>query len=334
MYQLAHLWRNLEKNHPLSLPEDLFPTLGLANWITMARAAFLALLAGFLFLPRPQGPAIWVPGGLYLTAAILDFMDGWAARAAQRTSYLGEVLDMHWDGFGVLVGSLLLIQYGQVPVWYLLVGLARYLFVFGLWLRQRMGKKIFPLPPSPVRRGLAGLQMGFIAVALLPVFTPPATWAAATIFMLPLVIGFVRDWLSVSGLLLPPAEPLTSSERQLDAISWVRSWLPLILRAVVVSLLTAALALELNSAAPRAGVLLAGAAGLLLLGLGVMGRAAALGVVLLCGFILREAPLNGLYWAILFVCAGVMLAGTGRYSLWKPEDWLIFHRAGEANQPH
>ena len=92
----------------------------------------------------------------------------------------------------MLAACLLLIQYGQAPVWYILVGLARYLFVFGLWLRQKMGLTNYPLPPNRIRRGLAGSQMGFIAVILLPVFTPPATLVAATLFMTPFSIAFLH----------------------------------------------------------------------------------------------------------------------------------------------
>jgi hypothetical protein len=56
-------------------------------------------------------------------------------------------------------------------------------------------------------------------------------------------------------------------------------------------------------------------------------------VMLMCGFVLRSSVSEGLYWAILLSGTGVLLAGTGRYSLWKPEEWLITHKAGEANQP-
>jgi CDP-diacylglycerol--glycerol-3-phosphate 3-phosphatidyltransferase len=97
----------------------------------------------------------------------MDFLDGYVARVTHRTSRLGEILDMHWDGFGVLVASWLLVLYGQVQAWYLVVGLARYLFVAGMQIRERRGLTNYPLPPSMTRRAMAGAQMGFIAVVLL-----------------------------------------------------------------------------------------------------------------------------------------------------------------------
>lgn len=330
-YQLAYLWRNLARNHPQDAPDSLYPALGLGNWVTVLRAIFLALLAGFLLLPWPGGAASWAPGIIYLSAAILDFIDGWAARVTRQTSALGELLDMHWDGFGVLVASILLVQYGQVPVWYLLVGLARYLFLIGLWLRTRRGLPNHPLQTSGVRRALAGVQMGFIAVVLLPVFTPPATQIAASLFMAPLIISFLRDWLVVCGTIRVESKKTPGMAPGFWAK--VRRWGPLGIRAGVFVLLAITLGKELLTPAPETWVVVVSGAGLLLIGFGVLGRATALLIVLMSGFLLRESPVNWLNWAILFSSTLLMLAGTGKYSLWKPEEWLITHRAGE-NGPY
>jgi CDP-diacylglycerol--glycerol-3-phosphate 3-phosphatidyltransferase len=332
-YQLGFLWKNLPANHAQGESEQRFGRLGLANWITTIRAALLALLTGFIFLPWPEGPARWAPGGLYLTASILDFMDGWAARVTHQTSRLGEMLDLHWDGFGMLVAGLLLVLYGQAPVFYVLVGLARYLFLGGMWLREKRGVPNHPMQPSTARRALAGAQMGFVAVVLLPVFKPPVTSVAATLFMLPLLAGFLRDWLVVSGVVhVRPGIPVMKA-RQTKVWKWMRTTIPILFRFSTTMLLASALIREMQAVEPQLGLLLASGAGLLLIGLGVLGRTAALMVMLMCGFVLRSSVSEGLYWAILLSGAGVLLAGTGRYSLWKPEEWLITHKAGEANQP-
>jgi hypothetical protein len=72
-----------------------------------------------------------------------------------------------------------------------------------------------------------------------------------------------------------------------------------------------------------------GITALLAVVLGAAGRASAilalglLGVQqFYTGFTLGEVVLVALYSAILFT-------GTGALSLWKPEDWFIYHRAGE-----
>ena len=330
-YQLFHLWRNLSQNFAGNGQARLFPTLGLGNWITLLRSALLALLSGFLLTPRPEGWAAWAPGGLYLAAALMDYLDGWAARATGRASRLGEILDMHWDGYGVLVACILLVMYGQAPAWYVLVGLARYLFVAGLWLRERRGQPIYAMQPSMIRRALAGAQMGFIAAILLPVFTPPTTLVAATIFMLPLLGSFLRDWLVVSGVVkIRDAQEGARPFWERWAAP-ARAWLPLFLRGLAVALLLAAIWSEATHS--RAwGLLLVGGCGLALIGLGVAGRLAALAVMLMSGFVLRNDAQNLLYWAVLLAGTGVLLVGTGKYSLWKPEEWLIYHRPGEARQ--
>lgn len=329
VYILAHLWRNLEKNH---LQGDgagrLYSSLGLANWITLIRASGLAMLAGFLWLPRPAGVAEWIPGLLYLGSASLDYCDGWAARATRRTTLLGETLDMHWDGFGVLVATVLLIQYGVVPVWYGLVGLARYLFLFGMWVRTHIGLVNYPLPPSMARRALAGMQMGFIAVVLLPVFSPPATQGAATLFMLPLMGSFLRDWLAVCGLGQVWNEG--GKSRVQNALNQLWKRIPYLLRVVMALNLAAVIWQETRSPAPLWWIVGGAGLGLLLVVLGVLGRTSAVGLILLSGLALKDNAMNGLFWGVLLIGLALMLTGTGRYSLWKADEWMIYNRAGEA----
>ena len=93
----------------------------------------------------------------------------------------------------ILIAIGLAIQYGQLPVWYLILGLGRQLFIFGIWVRQRMGLPVYDLPPSDNRRVIAGFQMGFISVMLWPVFAPPLMTLACILFSIPLLIsGFAN----------------------------------------------------------------------------------------------------------------------------------------------
>ena len=54
-------------------------------------------------------------------------------------------------------------------------------------------------PSAPHRRAWAGFQMGFLVVVLWPLFGPPVTLLAGFAFMFPPLIGFLIDWLIVSG---------------------------------------------------------------------------------------------------------------------------------------
>ena len=208
VYLYGSLLRQLDKNRLKSTVDaPLLPSFGLANGITISRSVLVAWTAGFLLGPWPNGYLGWVPGMLFLAMVLMDYLDGLAARAAGRITYLGEQLDMDWDCIGVLFAAILLARYGQVPAIYVLVGLARYLYLFGLWLHTRQGGIVGELPPSRYRRILGGMQMGFIAVALLPIFAPPITQIAAVLFMIPVLLSFTRDFLSVTGVLshLPEA---------------------------------------------------------------------------------------------------------------------------------
>ncbi len=199
-YCLWLLFRHLEENRGQG---DVGPraSIGLATAVTLVRGALLAVAAGFLFVPMATGWGEWVPAVTYSLASILDHVDGRVARALQRTTRLGETLDMELDAAGILIASALAIHYGKLPVWYLAIGLARYAFVAGLWWRRRRGLRTEPLDPSSTRRLLAGVQMGFLSVSLWPPVAAELTGLLAPGFGGITLAMFLRDWLQVSARL-------------------------------------------------------------------------------------------------------------------------------------
>jgi CDP-diacylglycerol--glycerol-3-phosphate 3-phosphatidyltransferase len=328
VYQFIYLFNHLLDNRLKSGGGTVFPTLGIANWITLTRAILNAALAGFLMGPWPVGPLSWAPSILYLISVLMDFADGFAARVSGRTTVLGEGLDMKWDGAGVLVTSLLVVFYGQAPLPYVLVGLARYLYLLGQWLYTNRGLPLFDLPPSPIRRPFAGLQMGFIAVILMPVFSPPLTQVAAWVFMLPFLTLFLRDWLVVSGVI-----GQASSAPGLRKVRMIFHWLwisfPLAVRSILVFLLVEFFIHSVTQPSFDWVFLLISAFAVLAFFLGAAGRFFSLAVLLMAGFGLQMYPVEWRYWALFLFSAMSMMLGTGRFSLWKPEDWLLYKHAGE-----
>ena len=351
------LWQRLKLNHSPDRTEIL-PDFGLGNLLTIWRGMLLVLLSGFLFSPRPQGWLAFLPGLLYAIAAVADLFDGYLARISNHETQLGEELDLGLDGFGILVASLLLVQYGQVPYWYLLVGLARYLFVGGIWLRDRLGKPVYPLTESSARRPFAGAQMGFAAVVLFPVFTPPGTFLAATFFALPFLAGFLLDWFSVSGFTKIPwikeirarvrYPAILNSLQVINIKQAINNWIPLIIRAALIVLLLIWLSINfmgfyesINSSginpydvdlmpAYWIGLLLLFVVGgLVLITVGIAGRVAALLVLFGLGMYLEIFQL-GLIEVLLVIAAfGLFYLGTGPFSLWNPERKIISQRLGE-----
>ena len=328
-YLFAFLWKHLGDNRSKETNSArLFATLGLANGITLTRAMLISALAGFMLLPRGTGWLAWAPGLLYLASAVMDFLDGYAARVTRRTTLLGETLDMQWDSIGALAGIVILVLYRQAPALYLLVGVARYWFVVGLWLHRRRGLPVHDLPPNRFRRPLAGVQMGFIAAALLPVVGPPATWVAAVLFMLPHQVGFVFDFLSVTRRGEQAGGQGSASIQVRKRLHTAAIFL---IRAFLIGLLVDLALQQAGRGHPSIVLLVIAALAVPALLFGAAGRVVSLGLLLFAGLNLQATTLlEWRYWFILIFSTVLFLTGTGPYSLWKPEDWLIDHRAGEA----
>lgn len=349
---LGVIWNNLEYNHPKD-KQELLASLGAGNVLTIVRGSLICFMAGFLFSPWPRGWVAWLPGLLYALAALADLFDGYLARRYNHVTRFGELLDMRLDGLGVLIGCLLLVQYGQVPAWYLLVGLARYLFLFGIWLRRRFGKPIHELTPNLTRRPFAGLQMGFIAVVLFPVFSPPGTVLIAALFATPFLVGFALDWMAVSGIGLKTviiklfirfrvARHLNFFGKQ------ATRWIPVVIRFLVVILLVVWLVNNLYAFLSNSVVfvetlnktlsfpdLWLGLAyilmtfGLVFITLGAAGRLAALFVLFGLGLFQYFSILGLMEIGLLVSATLLVFSGTGPFSLWVPEKNIIMRRLGE-----
>ncbi|MES0361417.1 MAG: CDP-alcohol phosphatidyltransferase family protein [Anaerolineales bacterium] len=356
---LAIVWRGLSYNYR-SGERKILPSMGIGNQLTILRGIMIAFLAGFLFSPWPSGWLAWLPGIIYILAALLDLFDGYLARRTNQVTRLGEILDMNLDGLGVLIACLLIVQYGQVPFWFLLVGLARYMFITGEWALDKLGKPVFELTTNPARRPLAGAQMGFIAVVLLPIFSPPGTYLVAGLFAAPFLVGFTFDWLTVSGVLRintrPQFETSLNVGTGLDGgNTWrkamrdlVARWLPLVSRTAVVVLLTVWLlknipgvidqwgswSSDLSSMVAHPGfwlglMLLLTVIGLVFLVLGAAGRLAALLILFGIGIFQNYANLGWMEIMLLVGATVLMYLGTGPYSLWALEERIIAKRIGE-----
>jgi CDP-diacylglycerol--glycerol-3-phosphate 3-phosphatidyltransferase len=348
-YELAHLWRGLRDNHRRG-ESALLPTLGAANVLTMLRGLALGLAAGFLLAPWPTGWLAWLPALLYTLAIVADYLDGYLARVTHHTTVLGENLDIEFDALGILVASSLAVSYHQLPWWYLVIGLSRYLFLFGIWWRKRRGRPVYDLPPSTQRRIVAGFQMGFASVMLWPIVYPPGTTLAGVAFAIPFTASFVRDWLVVSGS-LDPASAIYLEASRLSTVVLTR-WLPVLLRIGLVAVmiwivlhilwnrldpatLFAWPVLPLPSPQGWGPSLVGWAIGLvalaatLMLALGVAGRLAALGLLVAAS---ANILTSGLYLTngfLLVSAVALMLLGSGAFSCWCPEDALLSRRAGD-----
>lgn len=331
----GYLSGHLESNHGYFEEDHLLSTLGAANWITLLRAAAIVALAGLLPLAlQPelrllsQVKLAWASGIIYLGISIFDLLDGYVARRQGHETELGKQLDIVTDAAGLLVASLLAVALGRLPFIYLLVGLAYYPFVFGIWLRQRRAMAVAPLQSRPYARIIAGCQMGLVAMALLPIFKPAFTYLAAYIFMTPLLIGFLRDWLVVSCRIK------TTADQQSSLDLWMRSLtmkpLPLALRLII---FTGGITTLAGNGVFQTHLSwqLAHSFCCLLAAIGFMGRSAGLFLVLLLGSIQSPFGITILSMTLFIAAAALILTGTGRMSLWAPEESILYRRSKKSS---
>lgn len=169
-----------------------------ANAVTLARGWLFAAVGGFVAL-QPSPSVAWVPGLCYGIGALLDQVDGRLARHTSTESSLGEQLDMAVDTLGFVVAPAVAVVWGHLPVWYLLLAAARYLFKLGRGYRQWRSLPVYELSPSPLRRTLAGVQMAFLTVALLPLVPADVLAVVAVGVLTPSLVMFVRDYLVLAG---------------------------------------------------------------------------------------------------------------------------------------
>jgi phosphatidylglycerophosphate synthase len=267
-----------------------------------------------------MGPLAWIPGGLYLAVALLDAVDGWAARAAGGETRLGEVLDTEVDALGLLVASLLLVSDGRAPLVFLSVGLGYYVVGAASRLRSWRGQAVGNVQPRATARLIAGCQMGFAAAALLPVFDPAATFPAAYVMTAAFGLSMGMDWLIICGLATPDGRLLPQ---------WLAKWqtagtrlLPLFLRTT--TLISIVLFTLKPWPAEEAVFLLAG---ILLLGLlcllGLAARLAAMLLSILMAFLISAGGRDALAELALAAALALMMTGAGRPRIWQPEDTLL-----------
>jgi len=323
--QLSH---HLGNNHRRGEDDRLFATLGAANWITLARAVAVVGLAGFLPMSvqrSQEWPAVltWAPGIIYLSLSLADLLDGFAARKQRRETELGKRLDIETDAAGLLVASLVAVALGRLPVLYLLVGLAYYPYILGIWTRQRRALPVIALRQRPYARIIAGFQMGLVGMALLPIFNPAFTSVAAIILMTPLLIGFLRDWLVVSGRMKTDTDQQSILDHRTRSV--MTKIFPLMLRLAI---LAGGIALLAGNGFYRVHLPWRLAIGFccLVAGFGFMGRSAGLFLVLMLGSNPSPFGISVISMVIFGTGAALMLTGTGVLSLWAPEEMILYRR--------
>jgi CDP-diacylglycerol---glycerol-3-phosphate 3-phosphatidyltransferase len=106
------------------------PILNLPNILTMTRIAAIPLLAVLLMSPsRPAG--FWATV-VFSLASVTDWLDGYLARRMGIVTIFGKFLDPIADKLIVMAALIMILPFGRVPAWMVLVILGREIIITGL----------------------------------------------------------------------------------------------------------------------------------------------------------------------------------------------------------
>lgn len=139
--------------------------LNIPNLLTVGRVLAVPLMAATLFFIEGD-LARWLAAGLFVGAAVSDFLDGYLARAWQQQSAFGRMLDPIADKLLVGAALLMLVYDGTITgwsIWAALIIMCREILVSGL--REYLAELQVKLHVSWLAKWKTLLQM--IALGLL-----------------------------------------------------------------------------------------------------------------------------------------------------------------------
>jgi phosphatidylglycerophosphate synthase len=164
-----------------------------ADWVTLARATFAAVIAALVADSFVQPVPVAMLVSLAAVALVLDAVDGWVARRTAMGS-LGANFDAEVDAFLILILSVYVAS--LAGAWVLMIGAARYAFLVAGWALPWMREQ---LPPRYWRKFVAATQGIVLTVAAANVLPSVVSRAALVGALALLAESFGRDvwWLRI-----------------------------------------------------------------------------------------------------------------------------------------
>lgn len=112
------------------MPSDEKQILNLPNILTMVRIAAIPLLCILLLSPEREA-GFWA-AALFAAASVTDWLDGYLARRMGIITVFGKFLDPIADKLIVMSALIMILPFGRVPAWMVLVILGREIIITGL----------------------------------------------------------------------------------------------------------------------------------------------------------------------------------------------------------
>src|SRR5258708_35097627 len=100
------------------------------NLVTLGRIALIPLFLYLLYYENRRNS--FLAAAVYSVCALSDWVDGWLARISDKVTTLGKFLDPLADKVIVLSALVMLVRLGRVPVWVVVVIVAREFLISGL----------------------------------------------------------------------------------------------------------------------------------------------------------------------------------------------------------
>ena len=161
--------------------------LTLPNILTLSRIMIIPVVIALFYWDSPTSR--WVILGLFTTAGITDFFDGYLARRSNQVSPLGRFLDPIADKLLVAALLLMLVGFERMTIWTYpaaVVIMMRELLVSGL--REFLAETRISVPVTKLAKWKTTLQM--FTLGFLIVGTDAPSWIPAQ------MIGEVGLWLA------------------------------------------------------------------------------------------------------------------------------------------
>ena len=134
----------------------------LPNLITIARVLLIPVIA-FLLLDRDYALA----AGVFVAAAIGDWLDGFLARRLNQTSQLGAVLDPIADKMTMMIVALLLAAQGALPAWLAVVIVLRDAIIVVGAVAYRFVVGHIEMVPTRLSKANTFLEFGVLALVIM-----------------------------------------------------------------------------------------------------------------------------------------------------------------------
>lgn len=137
--------------------------MNIANKLTLARIFMIPIFILILTLPLDWGVVTWlgttvlvhqlIAGIIFAVASFTDYLDGYLARKYNLVTSFGEFFDPMADKLLVLAAFMMLVEFGWVPAWIVIIIISRELLVTGLrvLLAKNDGKVMAAAMPGKIK---------------------------------------------------------------------------------------------------------------------------------------------------------------------------------------